>query len=108
MSSRLRHLVIDCLEVSIEECSIDMGYANSSVLRKAISGHCFVDPEKLSALSKIKNHDDSSPNIHWLITGEGQALIRRGLDGNVKHSDLYRKLEALSPDKRAALATLLG
>jgi hypothetical protein len=107
MSSRLRHLVTDCLDASIEQSSLEMGYANSSVLRKAMSGQCFIDPEKLNYLSNIMNTDGTSANLHWLITGIGQPLLKRYSTATENNNTLLSKLDTLSPDKKAALATLL-
>ncbi len=75
MCTRLKVLVEDHLKMSVKDVSILLGYANTTVLRRAWKGDVFPDTEKLASLAKIKNKDGSTPNIHWLITGQGATLI---------------------------------
>ncbi|MBR8843170.1 hypothetical protein [Pseudoalteromonas sp. JC3] len=105
MSSRLRYLIHECLDVSVEECSKLLGYANSSPLRKAMSGDCFVDSEKLVRLSLIKNSEGSSVNLHWLITGSGPTLLSSYKP--VEQGNMFMKLKTLPPDKVKAIIQLL-
>lgn len=108
MSHRLKHLVIDCLGISVEQCSSHMGYANSSVLRKAMTGSCFIDPEKLNALARIANLEGMSANIHWIITGDGTPMIKKHDPLTEDERLILKKLDTLSSAKKAALITLLN
>lgn len=103
MSSRLSYLVNECLDISIEDCSRLMGYANSSPLRKAMVGQCFIDSEKMVVLSTVKNSKNQSANLHWLMTGRGKPL----LTDNFELDNLLAKLNLLPEHKVKAIIQLL-
>ena len=107
MSHRLKQLVMDCLGISVEQCSSHMGYANSSPLRKAMAGNCFIAPEKLNALAHIVNREGMSANIHWIITGDGTPMIRKHGFLTEDYSLILKKLDTLPSAKKAALIALL-
>lgn len=104
LSSRLNYLINECLDISVEECSRLLGYANSSPLRKSMAGHCFVDSEKLVKLSSIKNSEGFSVNLHWLLTGVGPTLLggSQAADEDVE----FNKLRALPLNKVEAIIRL--
>jgi hypothetical protein len=104
MSSRLHFLINECLDVSVEECSRILGYANSSPLRKAMSGLCFIDSEKLVTLSSIKNSEGLYANLHWLITGNGPKLLKCNECDEME--ELLKKLRALPENKIKAIIQL--
>jgi len=53
----------------------------------------------------IKTPKGRTPNIHWLITGEGAPLVN---ETNKKITDgLNRVIQSLAPDKAEALYELL-
>lgn len=108
MSARLRHLILDCLHIPIEHCSVQLGYSNSSVLRKAIAGQCFIDVEKLELLSKIVDENGNVANIHWLITGQGTPTFKVDSKEKSENAILYAKLDTLPECKKKALITLLN
>lgn len=108
MSKRLKHLVTNCLGISIEQCSTQMGYANSSVLRKAMAGNCFIDPEKLNSLALIVNIEGMSANIHWIITGDGAPMLKKHATWTADDLLILSKLDALPSSKKAALITLIN
>ncbi|MEI8704702.1 hypothetical protein [Pseudoalteromonas sp. B62] len=105
MSYRLRYLINECIDASVEECSSILGYANSSPLRKAMAGHCFVDTERLILLSSIKSAEGFYANLHWLLTGLGQPLLK---DSKVQGSNAdLKKLMSLPQNKLKAIIELL-
>jgi len=75
MCRRLRLLAEDYLEIDLKNLSDNLGYKNDTVLRKVWKGDVFPDTERLVMLAKLKNNDGSTPNIHWIITGEGCPLL---------------------------------
>ena len=76
MCRRLVLLTENHLHITRRELSLKLGYKNESTLQKVWQGSTFPDSEKLNILSRIQNNIDARPNIHWLITGEGQPLIQ--------------------------------
>lgn len=61
-----------------------LGYANQTTLAKMRMGACFIDVERLAILGQLKIRGGASPNLHWILTGEGEAFIVNGLQTNPK------------------------
>lgn len=73
----------------------------------SLSGGCFIDPEKLFALSKCFNRDGQMANIHWIITGKGEPLLKEDCEGAKDINALLKKVSSLPPEKKNALSKLL-
>jgi len=89
MCRRLVLLTENHLHITRRELSLKLGYKNESTLQKVWKGSTFPDSEKLSILSRIQNNIGARPNIHWLITGEGQPLIQTdSIDQTISNFEL--------------------
>lgn len=108
MCARLKILVEDHLRVSIKDAAKLLGYANTTVLRRAWKGEVFPDTERLAALALIKNQDGSIPNIHWLITGQGSTLIPEKNEKNKVYTKLNNIVGSLPASKAKSLLALLS
>lgn len=107
MCSRLQALAEKHLKISMRDLSDKLGYSNTTVLRRAWKGEVFPDTERLAILATIKTKTDRTPNIHWLITGEGPPLIEPQKKISSRKSDLIRVVKSLSPTKADSLLNIL-
>jgi hypothetical protein len=63
------------LGMDINELAKLMGHASTSTLRNALAGTGGLDIERLHILSNIQSKSGELPNLDWLLTGRGTALI---------------------------------
>lgn len=105
MCQRLQVLIKEYAACSLSECSSQLGYANSTVLRKALAGEVFLDTERLYKLANLKTKDGLSPNLHWLITGEGSPTLPR--ESTSIHMHATSLLRAMPTNKLKSLVDFL-
>lgn len=107
MCSRLKELVENHLKLSVNDIAKTLGYANTTVIRKAWKGETFPDTEKLVPLAMIENKDGAVPNIHWVITGQGAPLIPRKKGRSKMYEQLNSVIASLPAAKAKSLLSLL-
>ena len=107
MCNRLKTLVEDHLKISIKDAAILLGYSNTTVLRRAWKGEVFPDTEKLASLARVTNIDGSTPNIHWLISGEGAPLIPYAKEEHKTYIQLNNIVASLPIEKAKSLLNIL-
>lgn len=107
MCSRLQVLAEKHLKISVKDLSDKLGYANTTVLRRAWKGDVFPDTERLAILATIKTKGNKIPNIHWLITGDGCPLIEIKNKMSSRKGELMRVVKSLSASKADSLLNIL-
>jgi hypothetical protein len=87
--------------MSDTQLSERLGYANPTTLSSVRRGVVFPDVERLAQLGRVILNSGISPNLHWIITGDGtpflQSPLPRSMDAN--------ELEALNRVTVMKLAT---
>lgn len=107
MCGRLIALAEKHLRTSIEDLSKELGYANSSSLRRVWKGEAFPDTERLVRLSQLETSDGATPNIHWLITGQGDPVWSPNRLNRTERKKIWTAIEQLPRSKVNALVNLL-
>jgi hypothetical protein len=79
-----------------------LGYKNPATLWKIRRAETFVDVERLVTLARIGG--GRTPNIHWLLTGEGTPLI--ATTGR-ETSQAIRLISQLNRSQQRALIALI-
>jgi hypothetical protein len=68
------------------EISRYLGHANPSTLSRLRDGGSFLDSESLAKFGRYVVRSLAHPNLHWVLTGEGEPLLpskaseRKGLE----------------------------
>lgn len=57
------------------EISRYLGHANPSTLGRLREGESFLDSESLARLGRFEIRAIALPNLHWVITGDGEPLL---------------------------------
>lgn len=57
------------------EISRFLGHANPSTLSRLRDGTSFLDSESLAKLGRYALRSLAHPNLHWVLTGEGEPLL---------------------------------
>lgn len=52
-----------------------LGHANPSTLSRIREGESFLDSESLARLGRYEIRAVALPNLHWVITGDGEPLL---------------------------------
>jgi len=73
--NRFVWLMENVLRISSAEMARELGYANSTTVQKVKRQETFPDVERLQRLASLFTQDGSRPNLHWLITGEGEPVL---------------------------------
>ena len=60
------------------EISRYLGHANSSSLNRLRDGESFLDSESLAKLGQYELRALAHPNLHWVLTGDGDPLLPTG------------------------------
>lgn len=55
-----------------------LGYANQTTLSGVRSRRTFVDTERLAKLGRLRVRKGATPNLHWILTGDGDPFLGRG------------------------------
>jgi hypothetical protein len=74
LGERLRELVDDHLAIGWEDLAVQLGYANSSTLRRVRDGDSFLSVEKMARLAAVTAGDGRRVSVDWLLTGLGDPL----------------------------------
>lgn len=74
LGERLRELVDDHLAVGWEDLAAQLGYANSSTLRRVRDGDSFLSVEKMARLAVVTAGNGRRVSVDWLLTGIGDPL----------------------------------
>ncbi|MCW8875643.1 MAG: hypothetical protein OQK04_00385 [Kangiellaceae bacterium] len=107
MCRRLRLLAEKHLEIERKQLSESLGYKNDTVLRRVWKGEVFPDTERLAKLAKLKTENGGSPNIHWIIAGEGTPLLFEADRDPSTQSRLIDVLSRLPVSKTKSLLSFL-
>jgi hypothetical protein len=70
--------VFDAIGLDDREISDWLGYANQTTLSSVRSGRSFVDTERLAKLGQLREPKGATPNLHWILTGDGDPFLGRG------------------------------
>lgn len=73
--NRLRILLEEYLDISLQELAHNLGLASTSTLRKALGGKGGLDIERLQKLGALAAKRGELPNLDWLLTGRGSPVI---------------------------------
>lgn len=103
MGKRLQLLATDRLKLAPTDLANALGMKTRSSLLAAFAGKGFLDPDRLVILATLKDEDARTPNLHWLLTGQGEPMIG-GADVAPKELDVVRRW--LNPTRLQALRTL--
>ncbi len=57
------------------EISRYLGHANPSTLSRLRNGASFLDSESLAKFGRYAVRDLAHPNLHWVLTGDGEPLL---------------------------------
>lgn len=57
------------------EISRHLGHANPSTLNRLRAGVSFLDSESLAKLGRYAVRSLARPNLHWVLTGDGEPLL---------------------------------
>lgn len=52
-----------------------LGHANPSSLARLRDGESFLDSESLARLGRFEVRAVAHPNLHWVLTGDGEPLL---------------------------------
>lgn len=70
--------VLDATGLGDREISEWLGYSNQTTLSGVRSGRTFIDTERLAKLGQMPVRQAATPNLHWILTGEGEPFLSRG------------------------------
>ena len=70
--------VFDATGLDDRAISVWLGYANQTTLSGVRSGRTFVDTERLAKLGRLRVRTGATPNLHWILTGDGEPFLGRG------------------------------
>lgn len=96
--NRLKRLIDTELKVPVAEVAAALGYQDPSTLRSAMTGRCGVDLDRLALLASWSKARGTPVNLHWLLAGEGFALVR---------SQPKRRDNWLTPELHQALLVVI-
>lgn len=68
-------VVLGLASDSDTEISRRLGHANPSTLSRLRDGLSFLDSESLAKLGRYSVRSMAHPNLHWILTGDGQPLL---------------------------------
>lgn len=57
------------------EISRHLGHANPSTLNRLRDGESFLDSESLAKFGRYAVRALAHPNLHWVLTGDGEPLL---------------------------------
>lgn len=67
--------VLSLTNRSDAEISRFLGHANPSTLTRLREGESFLDSESLARLGKYDVRSLAHPNLHWVLTGDGEPFL---------------------------------
>ena len=108
MCDRFVILTEQHLKLPAQELQEALGYQSPATLRQIrTKRNTFPEPDKLAALGRLRTRAGESPNLHWLLTGEGLPLITNPDESAIQPwmSDVLSFLDA---EKAQALLTLIN
>lgn len=108
VGGRIIQIVEEHLKISLSAAARTLGYKNATTLYAVKKGRVLPDPEKLVlATTKWRDSRGRRLDLHWLLTGEGEAFPKSGSYKCVRDNDIINSFEKLSEAKRKALLTLI-
>lgn len=88
-------IVIDLADMADSALCKILGYADSATLRKMRRREGFLDAEKLARIGTVLVRGSAFPNLHWVLTGYGEAFFPRP-DGGEDDRRCARALNELA------------
>lgn len=109
MCSRLV-AVMDLLGSSDATMSKLLGYANATTLSQVRRGATFPDVEKLASLGTMDVDGNATPNLHWVLTGVGEAFLPINPSSNAARtaSSALSKVALMSRSNRGRASETTG
>lgn len=79
-----------------------LGYSGQGTISSVRKRRAFLDTERLATFGRLRIHGEANPNLHWLLTGEGEPFFPTAKDARVAAalSVIVRKTTA-TPKKAA-------
>jgi len=66
---------IDSMTESDSDISRALGYANPATIARMRIGETFLDSERLALFGTMFVREKVTPNLHWILTGQGDPVI---------------------------------
>jgi len=108
LTERFTRLVDRYLELSDRELAEALGYSGTTTLSRVRNGDAFLDIERLIRLAELETQSGGRPNIHWLLTGHGEPVLRpEGQSRRDKKERLIDQVKRLEEPEIDALTKLL-
>lgn len=115
IGGRLISTLRDDFGLNMTEAAKALGYANATTLHKVRSGLALPDPERLARFAKQQRLIlGQTLNLHWVLTGQGTALIRQPPTRPISTQqvdsidvDLINALADLEPEVKQILVVLM-
>lgn len=67
--------LLSLADESDAKISRHLGHANPSSLARLRDGESFLDSESLARLGRFEVRAVAYPNLHWVLTGDGEPLL---------------------------------
>ena len=106
MCCRFQKLIVEDLKLDVTTIAKKLNYKNRSTIYHAFNQEAFPDITRLALLAKIQTKEGLRPNIHWLVTGEGDSLIANS-ETDDEIITMTNKIKRLTKKKRDALEYLI-
>jgi hypothetical protein len=68
-------VLLGLADISDAEISRYLGHANPSSLSRLRDGVSFLDSESLARFGRFAVRSLAHPNLHWVLTGDGEPLL---------------------------------
>lgn len=108
LTERFTRLVDRHLELSDRELAEALGYSGTTTLSRVRKGGTFLDIERLVRLADLETQSGGRPNIHWLLTGQGEPILQpEDLSRTEKVERLIDRVKRLEEPEVDALTMLL-
>ena len=52
-----------------------LGYSGQGTISSVRRRRAFLDTERLATFGRLRIHGEAKPNLHWVLTGEGEPFL---------------------------------
>jgi hypothetical protein len=75
-----------------------LGYSGQGTISSVRKRRAFLDTERLATFGRLRIHGEANPNLHWVLTGEGEPFFPAAKDARVAAalSVIVRKTSTMS------------
>lgn len=88
MCERLKRLLRTAYDDNWSQMSDRLGYADKSAMQAVLSGRSFLDVQRLERLASWPADGGFIPSLHWIVSGQGPAMLRFELGALVEAINL--------------------